>query len=33
MAILPLLVSEDAVGILALYAGEPGFFDDEEMKL
>ena len=33
MAILPLLVSEDAVGILALYAGEPGFFDEEEMKL
>jgi diguanylate cyclase (GGDEF)-like protein/PAS domain S-box-containing protein len=33
MAILPLLVSEDAVGILALYAGETGFFDEEEMKL
>jgi diguanylate cyclase (GGDEF)-like protein len=33
MAILPLLVSDDAVGILALYADEPGFFDAEEMKL
>ena len=33
MAILPLLVSEDAVAILALYAGETGFFDEEEMKL
>ena len=33
MAILPLLVSDDAVGILALYADEPGFFDEEEMKL
>ncbi len=33
MAILPLLVADDAVGILALYAGEIGFFDEEEMKL
>jgi diguanylate cyclase (GGDEF)-like protein/PAS domain S-box-containing protein len=33
MAILPLLVSDDVVGVLALYANEPGFFDDEEMKL
>jgi diguanylate cyclase (GGDEF)-like protein len=33
MAILPLLVSGDAVGVLALYAGEVGFFDDDEMKL
>ena len=33
MAILPLLVSDDAVGVLALYADETGFFDDEEMKL
>jgi diguanylate cyclase (GGDEF)-like protein/PAS domain S-box-containing protein len=33
MAILPLLVSDDAVGILALYADEPGFFDEAEMKL
>ena len=33
MAVLPLLVSDDAVGVLALYAGETGFFDEEEMKL
>jgi diguanylate cyclase (GGDEF)-like protein len=33
MAILPLLVSGDAVGVLALYAGEVGFFDGDEMKL
>jgi diguanylate cyclase (GGDEF)-like protein len=33
MAILPLLVSDDAVGVLALYADEPGFFDEAEMKL
>ena len=33
MAILPLLVSDDVVGVLALYANEPGFFDEEEMKL
>ena len=33
MAILPLLVSDDAVGVLALYADETGFFDEEEMKL
>ncbi|OFZ99844.1 MAG: hypothetical protein A2Z64_14510 [Betaproteobacteria bacterium RIFCSPLOWO2_02_67_12] len=30
---LPLLVAGEAVGVLALYAGEVGFFDDEEMKL
>jgi diguanylate cyclase (GGDEF)-like protein len=33
MAVLPLLVADDAVGVLALYADEPGFFDAEEMKL
>jgi diguanylate cyclase (GGDEF)-like protein len=33
MVILPLLVSDDAVGVLALYADEPGFFDEAEMKL
>ena len=33
MAILPLLVSDEAVGVLGLFAGEAGFFDDEEMKL
>jgi PAS domain S-box-containing protein/diguanylate cyclase (GGDEF)-like protein len=33
MAILPLLVSDDALGVLALYADESGFFDEEELKL
>jgi diguanylate cyclase (GGDEF)-like protein/PAS domain S-box-containing protein len=33
MAILPLLVSDDVVGVLALYADETGFFDEDEMKL
>jgi diguanylate cyclase (GGDEF)-like protein/PAS domain S-box-containing protein len=33
LAILPLLVEEEVVGVLALYAGEVGFFDEEEMKL
>ena len=33
MAILPLMVSDEVVGVLALYANESGFFDDEEMKL
>lgn len=33
LAVLPLLVGGDAVGVLALYAAEVGFFDDEEMKL
>ena len=33
LAVLPLLVAGEAVGILALYAGEVGFFDEREMKL
>ena len=33
MAILPLIVSDEAVGVLALYAGETEFFDEEELKL
>jgi len=33
MAIFPLLVSGEAEGVLALYAGEVGFFDEEEIKL
>jgi diguanylate cyclase (GGDEF)-like protein/PAS domain S-box-containing protein len=33
MAILPLLVSDNAIGVLALYADETGFFDEEELKL
>ncbi|MFZ1908347.1 MAG: PAS domain S-box protein [Burkholderiales bacterium] len=31
--VLPLLVAGEAVGVLTLYAGEAGFFDEEEMKL
>jgi diguanylate cyclase (GGDEF)-like protein/PAS domain S-box-containing protein len=30
---MPLLVSEEVVGVLVLYAGETGFFDHEELKL
>ena len=33
MAILPLIVSAEVVGVLALYASEIEFFQDEEMKL
>ena len=33
LGMLPLLVADEAVGVLALYAGEVGFFDEEEMKL
>ncbi|HEU4646884.1 MAG TPA: EAL domain-containing protein [Burkholderiales bacterium] len=33
LAVLPLLVADEAVGVLGLYAGEAAFFDDEEMKL
>lgn len=33
IAVLPLLVAEEAVGVLALYASERGFFQEEEMKL
>jgi len=33
IAVLPLIVADEAVGVLALYAGEPEFFHDEEMKL
>ena len=33
MAVLPLLVSDAAVGVLVLYAEEAGFFDAEELKL
>src|SRR5450759_3695616 len=33
MAILPLLVSDNAIGVLALYADETGIFDEEKLKL
>jgi diguanylate cyclase (GGDEF)-like protein/PAS domain S-box-containing protein len=33
IALLPLQVAGEVVGILALYADEVGFFDDEELKL
>jgi diguanylate cyclase (GGDEF)-like protein/PAS domain S-box-containing protein len=33
MAILPLIVANEGVGVLALYAAETGFFDEEEIKL
>jgi diguanylate cyclase (GGDEF)-like protein len=33
LAILPLIVADEAVGILALYANEIEFFHDEEMRL
>ncbi len=33
VAILPLLVADEAVGVLALYTEEAGFFDEEEMRL
>lgn len=33
MAILPLQVADQAIGVLALYAGEPELFHDEELKL
>ena len=33
LAVLPLLVSDQAVGVLALYASEREFFHEEELKL
>jgi PAS domain S-box-containing protein len=33
MAVLPLIVSDEVVGVLALYASESEFFHEEEMKL
>ncbi|MBC7711631.1 MAG: EAL domain-containing protein, partial [Rhizobacter sp.] len=33
MAFLPLIVSDEAVGVLTLYAGESNYFDLEEMAL
>jgi diguanylate cyclase (GGDEF)-like protein/PAS domain S-box-containing protein len=33
VALLPLIVDDEAVGVLALYAADAGFFDAEEMRL
>jgi diguanylate cyclase (GGDEF)-like protein/PAS domain S-box-containing protein len=33
MAMLPLIVSDEAVGVLALFSEEAGFFDEEELEL
>ncbi len=33
MAVLPLIVADEAVGALALYSEETGFFDQQELKL
>ncbi|HYL25745.1 MAG TPA: EAL domain-containing protein, partial [Burkholderiales bacterium] len=33
LAVIPLVLGSEAIGILALYAADVGFFDDEEMKL
>jgi diguanylate cyclase (GGDEF)-like protein/PAS domain S-box-containing protein len=33
LAILPLMVEGEAVGVLALYAADVGFFDEEELRL
>jgi diguanylate cyclase (GGDEF)-like protein len=33
MAILPLIVADQGVGVIALYAGETGIFDGAELKL
>ncbi len=33
MAVLPLVVAHEVVGVLALFADEIGFFDDAEMRL
>src|SRR6266850_4250435 len=33
LVMLPLMIAKESVGVLALYAGEVGFFNEEEMKL
>jgi diguanylate cyclase (GGDEF)-like protein/PAS domain S-box-containing protein len=33
LVVLPLVVSDDVAGLLALYAESPGFFDEDEMRL
>jgi diguanylate cyclase (GGDEF)-like protein/PAS domain S-box-containing protein len=33
LAVIPLIVGDEAIGVLALYSMDVGFFDDEEMRL
>ncbi|OLC48188.1 MAG: hypothetical protein AUH80_03515 [Chloroflexi bacterium 13_1_40CM_4_65_16] len=33
LAVIPLIVGDEAIGVLALYAAEAGAFDNEEMRL
>ena len=33
IAVLPLVLGDDVIGVLGLHAGEAGFFDEEEVKL
>jgi diguanylate cyclase (GGDEF)-like protein len=33
LTLLPLIVADEVIGVLALYAADTGFFDDEEMRL
>ncbi len=33
LAVFPLIVADEALGVLVLYAKEPGFFRDEEIRL
>jgi diguanylate cyclase (GGDEF)-like protein/PAS domain S-box-containing protein len=33
LAVLPLIIGGEAIGVLALYAAEPGVFDEAEMRL
>jgi diguanylate cyclase (GGDEF)-like protein len=32
-AVLPLIVGGNLIGVISFFAGEPGFFDDDEMRL
>jgi diguanylate cyclase (GGDEF)-like protein/PAS domain S-box-containing protein len=33
VAVFPLLIADEAVGVMVLYAREPGFFQEEQLKL
>jgi diguanylate cyclase (GGDEF)-like protein/PAS domain S-box-containing protein len=33
LAVIPLIVGAEAIGVFALYSADAGFFDDEEMRL